>query len=236
MNIKEFLKFNNFCPICGEPLSLYMRFINETTFKSECINDDGSFSFKNIRSYGSNPNFENVKCNLYADTKLNNSWISLSGDNTDDIINYFGNKTAYFFWICNPKAIKKTEYDDFEISMFNACYYRTSTILSLNITDNKILMRQEDNEDNIKVFNREECFSFKASNTDGDRIYILDLDHLNNKTKIWHYTVPQNEKTNSSYKPNLFEKEIPFLKRRPKFDIKNRNKLIERFDNWILMS
>ena len=39
-----------------------------------------------------------------------------------------------------------------------------------------------------------------------------------------------------TFKPSIFEKELPELTVRPKLGIEDRDKLINKLDSWVLMS
>jgi hypothetical protein len=69
-----------------------------------------------------------------------------------------------------------------------------------------------------------------------EKVYLVNLDHENSHTQLWHYSVTDEQKKQEHFKPNVFDKKMPLLTVRPKLDLEEREKLITRFDNWILMS
>ena len=58
MNIRDFLDFNHFCPVCGNPLHLYMQWIDSLCYEAVAINNR-TFDFKGLKS-------ENQKFTMYV--------------------------------------------------------------------------------------------------------------------------------------------------------------------------
>ena len=85
--------------------------------------------------------------------------------------------------------------------------------------------------------NRNETFVFKKNQSDGlEKVYYLDLDSELQKTKLLYYVSTEAERALEDFDPNIFETETDFLLNRPDFSLANRNRLLERFDSWIVMS
>ena len=214
MNINDFLKFNNFCPVCQEPLTLYAQIIDGSLYRADYIDENKNIKFNifKLRSKSHNSLILNYSNNI---SQIKN-WTSLEG------------KTIFLYYLCNNDSFKELSCGDHEINMEKACYYRDSVIMT--ISSGGLLI----NNCNIDFPTKVEGFSFKETNVDQIKTYILRLDHLSKSTVLWHYIVPPNKKI--GYKPNVFEKKLPYLSNRPSFNLIDREKLLKRFDSWILMS
>ena len=141
----------------------------------------------------------------------------------------------YFFYLCNPKGIKEKDWGDFAISLFKACYYRSTPFYEFKLNDGKWDLGIV-NPDYKGLANKDESFAFNLIRKDLEKVYMIKLDYEISDTTLWYYTVTDEEKKIENFRPNLFEKNLPLLNVRPKFELSDRQKLIERFDNWILMS
>jgi hypothetical protein len=231
MNIEKFLSFNQFCPICKEPLSLYMQWIHGNCYKANSIDKKGSFEFKLYKDL-LKPSVKEIENQQFKLRFGEQPWLQIV---PHELRNFAAKKQAYFFWLCNNRGFKDLEFNDYEISMVRACYYRDSPVINMKNHGFKIFFESVDEAHN-DLSNKIEGFSFKVFKPTLVKTYILRMDHEAQKTILWYYTVPQEKRQDKEFKPNLFVKELPFLKKRPKFELMDRNKLLERFDNWILMS
>jgi hypothetical protein len=92
------------------------------------------------------------------------------------------------------------------------------------------------NEDSKLIDNKDEAFSFKTSNKNIDKIYMLNLDYEEKRTTLFYYTATSEERVKKTFKAKIFKKDLPLLKTRPKLDWEDRESLLSRFDSWILMS
>jgi len=240
MKANKFLNFNSncLCPSCGEPLKLYMQLRNSVCFKAQfpLKEEDTEIVFKQFKCKDDQIGDGDIK---YV---LNES--KLITDNKQ-IENLLIKSQFFFFFICNemgfnckPSYGNKAnikEYDDYNIVIYDACYYRASLFFTCNKKNNNLIFRPAV-EENKKLINEEETFCFRKTKDDVEKIYFLTLDYLNDKTKFFHYTCNEDQQQDSNYQPNVFEKILPVLKRRPKFDLDNRDQLLSRLDSWILLS
>jgi hypothetical protein len=88
------------------------------------------------------------------------------------------------------------------------------------------------------LLNRDESFIFKTSNSAGlEKVYALNLDYENKHTKLWYYSTTPEQRKEEDFDPNIFEKtDLPLLNHRPDFSLEHRDKLLDRFSSWILLS
>lgn len=240
MKLNNFLHFNNRCPICDEPLHLYMQWARSMCFKGELLEP-------NIYKFSPVDSLKDLSLSLVAgeeDSYGEDAHILLA-DKGDDIEVIFSSSKlfseakkhqAYFYFLCNPLGIKKT-WKDYEINLYKGCYYRDTPLMELRKNpQNKEWCLEFIDHDNESIVHKNECFSFKSTNKDIEKIYMLDLDWNKKETTLWHYSVSLEQKKTPSFRPNIFEKKMPLLSTRPKVGIEDRAKLLSRFDNWIIMS
>lgn len=234
MRLKEFLDFNSNCPICGEPLHLYMQWTHSYIFKASRVEPD-SYMFE-----PSNDIFKN-------DGTDDDSYMMLSvADNV--VSSAFSNSKLlaeakkhhiYFYFICNPAGIKKESWGDYKINLYKGCYYRATPLMELQRDEDSEIKKWNLNlleKDNQDLIQKHESYSFKTRIKNNERVYMLDLDWEKKETSLWFYSVTEEEKKIKGFKPNIFEKKMPLLKNRPKVDLENRQRLLDRFDGWIIMS
>lgn len=140
----------------------------------------------------------------------------------------------YFFYLCNNEGFEESG-DDYSINIYKGCYYRSSPWFEFQKTSKKSWSLKTINPDDSNLVNNEEVLSF-SRNVDGvEKVYMLNLNGHDNKTIFMHYSVEDGQE-DPSYSPNVFEKEIPNLVNRPNFSLPNRDRLLDRFDSWIIMS
>ena len=224
MSLKKFIDFNKICPKCGNQLSLYLG--TNTKFIKAIHDMDGGYIFA-----------ENDDCKNFNKIKSEDDVnFTVSYEEKEDI-SYYSSKDSLlesdiiFFYICNCDAINATKWD-YSINVYDACYYRGSQKFSIkNIDGENILKLHENSKD---VINHEESFCFDIMKNNVEYVYFLSLKYVGQKTVLWHYTVNEEQAKDEYYNPNIFEKELPLLTNRP--DFSNSDKMIERFDSWIIMS
>lgn len=241
MKLCEFLHFNQHCPICGDKLTLFMQWFTRTNsvcFKGVLVDQDlyrfmpyvGGHAEKN------EPNFWEEGMLLKDD-----------GDSFEtSIINSRLMQEAkkyqiYFFYLCNPQGIdtKNKAWGDYDISMYKGCYYRSTVEMEFRREDDqesKNWSLQVINPDSRDIVNKEESFAIKSRNDKLEKVYLVNLDTESKATTLWHYTVDEEQRNIKDWEPNLFRKDIPLLRSRPDLSEENREKLISRFDSWIIMS
>lgn len=233
MNLHDFLHFNRKCPICDEPLSLYMQWVNSVCFEAKQI-DDKAYYFKPFKGLGKDPEGDSLK-NEYMILEDNEN-VDLIMSNTK-IEQESRKYQIYFFFVCNPAGFKDKGYKDYELNLFKTCYYRSSPFYEMrkDSTTDKWAMEHILPETKDVVVH-DESLCFKHLGKDNERVYMLNLNYEKKETKIWHYIVPETEKDKKGYQPKLFSKTLPILTNRPDFGFDAREKLLDRFDSWIIMS
>lgn len=243
--MKDFLNFNQVCPICQEPLTLYMQWSGDAIDKDRKLfiakNEEDVIRFEEHKFGRKNVSFKSK-----FSIKKNNVDISMDLKRVDDnyIVNFnslMNEKNAknqeeiYFFFLCNPKAIEDLGYD-YEINSYNGCYYRSSALIKfhhLNYNNSKLYISFVDE---MPYINRAEYFVLKNRIDDLEKVYTLILNNEESKTVLMYYSVTDEQALNDDFEANIFEKEMPILKNRPSFDQADKEKLIERLDGWIILS
>lgn len=231
MSFHQFLHFNRDCPSCGEPLDLYMQWHNSTLWKAHQPKPD---------TYTFHP-YKMKKGEMSNDDSI----IIVEKDNILDL--YFSSQkikdeaerqNMHFFFLCNENGFveKGDPVYDYEINIYKACYFRSSVEMQMKKSSKKKILLSQTIPEQEKFTNQEESFAFISHHDELEKVYILSLKSVEDMTKLWHYTATREQKANENFEPKLFDKEMPLLTVRPKFDLENRERLIDRFDSWILIS
>ncbi len=229
--LNEFFHFNNYCPSCGERLTLYMQWIDSICFKAVKIGLD---------EYRLHP-FLNFK----KDGDIQESDYIIMNDKGNDTDFYFSSTPLvqesrkhpiYFFYLCNPAGFRIKSWGDYDISLYQGCYYRDTPFLEFekNELNNKWSLQLKDKSRDI--INKDESFCFKNINNGFEKVYMLNLNTEEEKTTLWYYSATTEERQKEGFNPKLFHKDMPLLKTRIKTAIEDREKLLDRFDSWILVS
>jgi len=235
MSLSEFLTFSQQCPICGESLNLYMQWINFTCFKATLL-EPNLYQFDPFLR--NNMVLQQVEDDDYMLLKNNGDTIETQMSSSK-ILQEAKKYHIYFFYLCNPLGFQKKKYGDYQINLYKGCYYRDSAIMEFQRNedqDNKSWKLTYLDKDHKHLSNKCESFSFKRTLNNIERVYMLDLNYDQKVTTIWHYSVTEEEKKIESFEPKIFEKKMPLLKNRPRLGLEDRDKLIDRFDSWIIMS
>lgn len=230
MILKDFIDYNNVCPLCGEPLSFYM----------QLISFDGNFCLKANKCDGNTIQFALMtidKNKIFLEPK-NNIKVSLlhpvilSDFKTHENISPFNSYTKVsFFALCNSLGFK---YDTsrafnakYEILLQKGCYYRRMPVADIRRYDGETRFAFSD------VYTINECESFSITRYDKniEKVYMCNINYKNNKTTMWHYTVNDSVRK-KSFRPKTFEKDYPLSK----IDMSDTDKLIKKFDSWILLT
>lgn len=237
-NMKDFLNFNQQCPICQKPLSLFMQwtgsqidYVKKLFLVSQKENNAIMFEEHPISKKRAN--------SAYGKKILSNITVALKEVSNKYVLNFntlSGEKMArdqdgiYFFYLCNTESIEDLGHDH-QVNVYHSCYYRSSPFVHL-AKDNKI----EKLSENFDIANRDEYFVIKNKVEDLEKIYIVILDNEEKKTTFQHYSVTDQQSLIENFAPNLFEKEMPLLNNRLNFEETNKEKLLNRLDSWVLMS
>jgi hypothetical protein len=237
MRLPDFLNFNSRCPICNNPLTLYMQWVNSIGWKAEMI-EEGSWAFHPKMGLNKDKTIESGDYMLLT-SKLGQIRTNFS---TNKLRNEGKKFHMYFYYLCNPDGIKKTTWGDYKINIYKGCYYRASTLFEFQRDDDQESknwsIQVVDNE-RKDIINKHETYSFKKKNNDVEKVYILDLDWEKVKTSLWFYTVTDAQAADKNFKAediNDLHRELPLLKKRPKVGPGDREKLIDRLETWIIMS
>lgn len=227
--LNQFLHYNRHCPQCGEPLHLYMQWFDSILFKATEYKQD-TYQFNS-----------SIVPESLKEFKKNFMILTDKGDSIETkfdlpgLANEAKKHQIYFFFLCNPLGIKEKSWGDHEIHLSKACYYRSTTLFEFK--------KGEDDTWNLQqtvhqpgLVNKDESFAFSSQVNDLTKMYMMTLEYEQNHTMLYHYAVTEAQKSDKVFKPNVFEKQIPLFNPRPKFGAEDRWKLIERFDNWILLS
>jgi hypothetical protein len=228
MKLNEFLKFNNNCPICDEPLSLYMQCDDKTLWKSKKKGNKYTFTpYKLINA----PFTADDVMELY-DNGEDGVEFKFEGS---DIKREYKTWSLNFSYICNRSGINVKGNYAYDINPYYACYVRTTPWMEFkHMPEGKVWELNVINPDHVNLTNLDENFCFKVITNDVEKVYMLNLDYESDKTRLWHYVVTAAQRDDEHYEPKLFSKEMPLVGMRPKFE--NKTKFIDRMDSWILIS
>lgn len=232
-NLHNFLAFNEACPVCGNPLTLYLQWLDSVCFKAE-KRGPGRY------------HFEQFKCTELA---IADQYIDLLSRIQHTETRFSSNRIAeaakthqmYFFFLCNQDGIKTTRSftntkDDYEINIYKSCYWRSTPLMEYKKQDDQRWQLETVNPDEASLVNADEVFSFKKTVGDEEKVYTLQLGYGEDKTGFMFYSVNEEQKKDNNFEPNIFDKTMPLMGTRPDFSLEHREKLIDRFDSWILVS
>jgi hypothetical protein len=228
MKLNEFIHFNQRCPICDNDLTLYLQMKDSTCFRAhkqkkniyhfqpfKCINKSISL-LDHIDLYDYGRDFE---------TKFSSSQMAAEAKRSQ----------LYLFYLCNEQGFEEED-NNFTINIYGGCYYRSSSFLEYQKTAKKTWLLKTINPDHDNLVNHDELFSFSREVNNIEKVYMLNLNNHNNKTVFMHYSVNDEQRKDKDYSPHVFEKEISSLIARPNFSISNRDRLLDRFDSWLILS
>ena len=233
MKLKEFIKFNNTCPICAEPLTLYMQCNDNSLWKSVKRKDHFHFTPYKLLNH---PFDKNDHLDLYYKDSINFDFIGPSTKKGVKTWNF------NFFYLCNKSGLNIKGNYAYDINPYYGCYVRYSPWMEFrSLKDERLVFKDGApnweccviNPDHKELINVDENFCFKVVNNDLEKVYMLNFDFEESKTRLWFYTATSDQRNDEYYEPKLFDKEMPLISR-PNF--KNKEKFISRMDNWILMS
>lgn len=233
MNLSKFLNSDHLCPICKEPLNLYMQW-NGQWRDSKCFSaqmlEPNLFKLTPFKGPDDQAGVPFNKMDYFL--TLSNRETATVESSSDKLNITKDGLKFYFFYLCNPLGFKDKGVGDYHINLYKGCYYKSTPFMKLSKDNKTIEMFDPLN----KSFIKDESFSFKKITDTLERVYALNLNSETKETTLWHYSCTPEQKADEHFTPNLFEKKMPFLNVRPKFGPENREKLISRLDNWILMS
>lgn len=225
---KEFLQFNNKCPICNNQLTLYAQVLRSTCFKTELSNDSEFIHMKPFRIKGELSDNEEM---LIKD----DGHLQFRDVHTSQKLNIKQDQ-MYFFYLCNENGfMTKGSVDDYNISIYKGCYYRSSQLFNLNKSDNSKEWVLGDSELDDFI-NKTENFSISTKDSSLEKIFTLQFDYEINKTTFYYYTATADQRRMKDFSPSIFEKTFDQLMNNLDFSISNREKLINKLNNWVIFS
>jgi hypothetical protein len=233
MNLNKFLHFNERCPVCTEPLSLYAQVLDGPLWKAKT-------PLPGIY------HFDQFKCQTNKLKKEDFFWLAENADScsidfsTDSIIEAAKKWNLFFFFMCNEDAIEDESGTSYGINPYVACYYRSSPFLELQKQSEDMPWKLAVTTGHTAIDGdiRDEIFIFKDMQNSGDeKVYVLSSDYEHKKTLLRYYSISPEDRKNKYFDPNIFKsKDLPLLSVRPNLELENRPQLISRFNSWILMS
>lgn len=228
--LRDFLHFNRQCPSCGEPLGLYMQWLGSLLFRAQ-ETEPHVYDFRVLPNIGSEPTLFSEENMLLGDRE---SYLE-TAFSSNALENEAKRFQIYFYFLCNPAGLKQRTGFKREINLYKGCYYRSSPAYEFKKNEETGVWSLElTHKETSNLVNKTERFSLKKHKNGVEKVYLLSLNYLSSQTEFWHYAVSDAEKKQTFFKPNMFEKKMPILKNRPNLEDKDR--LIERFDSWIIMS
>lgn len=221
MSLFKFISHNKVCPICHKPLTLYMQWLRSACFKSNVIQDN-VYEFKPL------PN--TIGC-TWTDSSMNlfiyENYIATTF--SQGFLAEAKKYQLYFFFLCNFSAFDSNN----TINIVKGCYYRSSATMEFK-NNNKDWKLEYLGSEDPKLINRDEFFSIERNVNGLDKVYVLKTSYTENTSTLFHYSVDPIDRKKSYYEPKMFEKEFPILKN--ELDLTDQQKLMDKFQTWILLS
>jgi hypothetical protein len=217
MNIQNFFNYNSHCPLCGNELTFFLQWFDDTNpwlTEKLFIRQDNVFR--------EHPHHKQT--NLFAQKMEDNKefFFHVEHDkikfNCQSAKKYLSSGTSYFYATCNPEAVT-LDGDQFKVDLFNACYYRGSPYFTVSKID-------------LSMVNYTESFSLSNREDDLLKVYIVSQNYEDNTSSLFYYTADMYQEQDDLYMPEIFEKILPLSE----LDVSNKLKLIERLNTWINFS
>jgi hypothetical protein len=229
INLRDFFNFNSICPLCDNPLTLYLQLLDSICFKAT-LTDENTYVFRPFQC---------------IDEKFKNEFIVIEYSDKLNVI--FSSKAfkekcikhqLYFYYLCNDKGIQpinsysNVEFD-YEINLYNGCYFRTTPTLCMQ--NSNVIFKCLD-EHHSKLLNSNVACCLKNIKNNTEHIYMINLDFECENIIFWCYTCNEEQAVQEDYSPNIFEKTLPFPKKQIVIDKKHALQLMKKIDNWVIMS
>lgn len=225
--LNKFINYNRHCPQCGKPLHLYMQWFNSILFIGQEYKKDTYLFTPTIIPNNKKDFKENFMILTGHDQFIETEFDSPS------LFNEAKRVPIYFFYVCNPTGIKEN-HGECEIWLNKACYYRSTLLFEFKKNEDKNIWNLQFTDHQPNIVNKDESIAFSSTINDLTKIYMITFDYELNHTMIYHYSITEIQKKDKSFHPNIFEKKIPLLNPIP--NLFEKDKLIKKFDTWILMS
>ena len=226
--LHKFLTFNKRCPVCDNPLTLYMQWIDSMLFVAD-QQDPAIYHFTEFQReiYLTDKNEEDIKSVSLMDY----------GDSFDisfshpSLFNEAKKYQIYFYFLCKAQGFRNKSLRDYDISLSKGCYYRSTPLMEFKKNEGWKLEYTIDEFSDL--INKDESFCLRTRKDSLDKFYMLNRDMETQTTEVWAYTVTDEQRVDSKFKPNIFRKELPLIARP---SLENQKKIIERINAWILIS
>ena len=208
MIIDNFLNYESKCPLCNNELTFFIIFdsINPTLWKIKKEKKQYNLILNNIHRLSLIPK----KNKGYYFKQNNENYYSFNKDHNE----------YYLVSICNSSSIKIKE-NELIIDFLSSCYYRSSQSLDKDFN-------MKNNTDAINVI---KSFSFSDIGLNYKKVYNIQFNYIENKTKIILFLMEKNKKISK------FEKEFDFILNMITDDsIKDHKKIIDKINTWITFS
>ena len=226
--LHKFLTFNKRCPICNNPLTLYMQWIKAGMYMGN-EQEPGGFYFTEFNIEKMAP-----KALLIGDEECDYVYLTDYTDqyeiafSTPSFFNEAKKYIMYFFYLCKPQGFR----NNFEINLVQGCYYRSTPLMEFQKVNGVWKLDYKFQEFN-DIVNKDESFCLKSRKEGLDKFYMLNRDLEKQITEMWYFSVTDEQRVDKKFKPEVFFKELPLIQR-PSFE--NKGKILERIQSWILMS
>jgi hypothetical protein len=230
MRLNEFIHFNQRCPVCDNDLTLYLQMKDSVCFRARKMKKN-IYHFEPYKLVKNSGVSERDYIDLFdygtdTETKFSSSQMAAEAKR----------RSMYFFFLCRDAGFEE-EHGDYNINIYPGCYFRSTPFLEYQKEGkSKRWNLKTINPDLSNLINQDEALSFTKTNNGVEKIYMLQMDGENNKTIFMHYAVNEEQKKDKDYSPNVFEREMPPLTVRPNFSQANRERLLDRFDSWVIIS
>jgi len=227
--LHKFLTFNERCPLCNNPLTLYMQWIDANLYIAREA-ESGVYYFTDYW-------FNNDEHDL-SDHEMQSMTLMDYRDRFDisfshtSLFNEAKKYQIYFYFLCKNEGFRSKNLKNYEINLAKGCYYRSTPLMEFKKeTDSwKLGYTIEESSD---LVNKDESFCLKARKEGLDKFYLLSRDMETQTTKVWYFTMTDKQRVDKTFRPDIFQKELPLIAR-PSMD--NKNKILERINSWIVLS
>jgi hypothetical protein len=230
--LHKFLTFNERCPVCNNPLTLYMQWINSLLFVAENP-DSGVHHFTEFKK-------ENISNKIKGDEDDSDhkSIVLMDYEDSFDIafshpslFNEAKKYQIFFYYLCKVQGFYSENLVRNQINLAKGCYYRSTPLMEFKKDPTwKLDYLIPEFSD---IVNKDESFCLKTRKDSLDKIYMLSRDMETQTTKVWYFTATDEQRVDPKFRPNIFRKELPLI---PRPSLDNQKKLLDRINSWIMIS